>query len=165
MHVQKILGMVLWNTCMTLVWSNAYIIVMPFMLFTSIGLCLCVCMTCIQLHMLHRWICMVQWHVCKMSICIFMVQWHQGMVSKGAMVHCMAQGSKKSTWCKGFYVIFYGFKCMMPTRLWPSWLICRYPCCKSQRVHNISCTMRWSNLWSLGSQYDPWLYGLCGAYW
>ena len=65
-----------------------------FMLFTSIVFCLCVCMTCIQLSMLHRWTSMVQWHICMVSICIFMVQWHKGIVSMGAMVHYMAQGSK-----------------------------------------------------------------------
>ena len=65
-----------------------------FYVFTSIGLCLCVCMTCIQLSMLHRWTSMVQWHICMLSICIFMVQWHKGRVSIDVMVHCMAQGSK-----------------------------------------------------------------------
>ena len=76
---------------------------------------------------------MVQWHICMVSICIFMVQWHKGRASIDAMVHYMAQRSKLSTRCICFYMVVYSFQCMMSIWLWPSWLIGRFPCCKSQR--------------------------------
>ena len=108
---------------------------------------------------------MYAWHAYNYVCCIGGQAWCNGTYAWCSYAYLWCNGTKAgcpwmlwyTAWLKWankgtqriyFYMVVYRFQCMMSTWLWPSWLIGRCPCCKSQRVHNVSCTMRWSNLWS-----------------